>query len=182
MTGKASFTGPVEAIVHTLRSGGTVLQALAKAQESVSSGDAVNAATLGAAHNLAAQITPKEWAGTYYNLSAAGLTLSMAGFFKAQQNNKFDMNDIVAFSALMGATLTHFPFGRKMKIVGAIFNLIALSPAFGELAAYLVHDYRTNGWWNQAKNWTPPRIDPQRRWPGSIRPQQRWRQDRHGLA
>ena len=46
MTGKASFTGPVEAIVHTLRNGGTILQALAKARESVSSGDAVNIATL----------------------------------------------------------------------------------------------------------------------------------------
>ena len=160
MTGKASFTGPVEAIVHTLRNGGTILQALAKAQESVSSGDAVNAATIGAAHNLVAQVTNKDWAGTHYNLKAAGLTLSLVGFFKAQQNNKFDMDDIVAFSALMGATLGHFPGGRQMKIVGAIFNLIALAPAMGELAAYLVHDYRTHGWWNQAKNWTPPRIDP----------------------
>ena len=160
MTGKTSFTGPVEAIVHTLRSGGTVLQALAKARESVSSGDAVNAATLGAAHNLVAQFTSKKLVATHYKLSAAGLTLSMAGFVQAQKNNKFDMNDIVAFSALMGATLGHFPFGRKMKIIGSIFNLIALAPAMGELAAYLVHHHRTNGLWNQAKNWTPPRIDP----------------------
>ena len=120
MTGKASFTGPVEAIVHTLRNGGTILQALAKAQESVSSGDAVNAATIGAAHNLVAQVTNKDWAGTHYNLKAAGLTLSLVGFFKAQQNNKFDMDDIVAFSALMGATLGHFPGGRQMKIVGGM--------------------------------------------------------------
>ena len=161
MTGKASFTGPVEAIVHTLRNGGTILQALAKAQESVSSGDAVNAATLGAANSLAAQFVKKDrHPATHYNLSSAGLTLSIIGFFQAQQNNKFDMDDIVAFSALMGATLGHFPVGRQMKIVGAVFNLIALAPAMGELAAYLVHDYRTNGWWNQAKNWTPPRIDP----------------------
>ena len=160
MTGKTSLTGPVEAIVETLQNGGTVLQALAKAYESASSGDAVNAATLGAAHSLLAQFVHKDRVATHYNLSAAGLTLSMAGFVQAQKNNKFDMDDIVAFSALMGATLAHFPFGRKMKIIGAVFNLIALAPAMGELAAYLVHHYRTNGWWNQAKNWTPPRIDP----------------------
>ena len=100
MTGKASFTGPVEAIVHILRNGGTILQALAKAQESVSSGDAVNAATLGAANSLLAQFTSKDWAGTHYNLSAAGLTLSMIGFAQAQKNNKFDMDDIVAFRRL----------------------------------------------------------------------------------
>ena len=60
----------------------------------------------------------------------------------------------------MGAILTHLPIGKRGKLAGAIFNLIALAPVIGELAGYLVHHYEINSWWNRAKSWVLPRRDP----------------------
>ena len=152
----SSVTKTINQILEAIKKPGSFAEALGK----LSSEDARISTTLSAIVSLASLATKEKNLAARFHLGSAGVVLGSIGLGESVSDGRHDLNDIAAISATIGAALSRVP-NPQAQAVATYFNVLAMAPALGHaIGQNLPLPHEINAWWNQAKNWTPPRIDP----------------------